>query len=201
MSLPKEGFEPLKYAALLHDIGKIGIRDDVLMKNGAFTPEDWVEMKAHPSKTKTILDNFHFPRHLRQVAEIAYRHHERMDGTGYPDGLAGHKLSLSSRIIAVADVFDALTSRRDYPKYGFGEIMESEPMPLNRVIELLQLEAGSHFDPQVVAALMKALPLALIKYRGEHFAPAYVDDTLRTLNPQLFSYVSEKRLPSNLNNK
>ncbi|MDP2268433.1 MAG: HD domain-containing phosphohydrolase, partial [Deltaproteobacteria bacterium] len=127
MDLPTEGLEPLKYAALLHDIGKIGIRDDVLMKNGAFTPEDWVEMKAHPAKTKTILDNFHFPRHLRQVPEIAYRHHERMDGTGYPEGLAGHKLSLSSRIIAVADVFDALTSRRDYPKYAFGETMKSEP--------------------------------------------------------------------------
>jgi len=191
MSLPQEKFEPLKYAALLHDIGKIGIRDDVLMKDGAFTPEDWEEMKAHPAKTKTILDNFHFPRHLRQVPEIACWHHEKMDGTGYPDGLLGHQLPLSSKIIAVADVFDALTSRRDYPKYAFGEILKSEPMPLDRAIDILAQEAGSHFDPEVVAAFMQSLPHALLRYRGEHFPPAYVDATLRLLKPEL---LADKRL-------
>jgi HD-GYP domain-containing protein (c-di-GMP phosphodiesterase class II) len=198
ISLTKEGLEPLEYAALLHDIGKIGIRDDVLMKAGAFTPEDWVEMKAHPVKTKTILDNFHFPRHLSQVSEIACRHHERMDGTGYPDGLTGDQITLGSRIIAVADVFDALTSRRDYPKYAFGQTMDSEPMPLNRVIDILREDAGSHFDPLVVDAFIKSLPHALIRYRGEHFTPEYVDETLRTLNPEL---LSKKRLPSQRKNK
>lgn len=198
MNLPQEGLEPLKYAALLHDIGKMGIRDDVLMKAGAFTPADWVEMKTHSAKTKTILDNFHFPRHLRQVPEIACRHHERMDGSGYPDGLMGNQLPLGSRIIAVADVFDALTSRRDYPKYAFGKTMESEPMPLDRVISLLREEAGSHLDLQVVSAFMQSLPRALIRYRGEHFTPVYVDDTLGALNQEL---LSEERLPSPINNK
>jgi HD-GYP domain-containing protein (c-di-GMP phosphodiesterase class II) len=196
MNLPKEKFEPLKYAAQLHDIGKIGIRDDVLTKAGAFTPEDWVEMKAHPSKTRTILDNFHFPRNLRQVPEIACRHHEKMDGTGYPDGLTGNHLPLGSRIIAVADVFDALTSRRDYPKYAFGETMNSEPMPLDRVIAILQKDAGDHFDPQVVSAFMKTLPQALLRYRGEHFTAAYVDDTLREISPEL---LSEKILSPSVN--
>ncbi len=196
MNLPKENFEPLKYAALLHDIGKIGIRDDVLMKAGAFTPEDWVEMKAHPSKTRTILDNFHFSRNLRQVPEIACRHHEKMDGTGYPDGLTGDHLPLGSRIIAVADVFDALTSQRDYPKYAFGETMNSEPMPLHRVIAILRQDAGDHYDPQVVSAFMKTLPQALLRYRGEHFTAAYVDDTLQELSPEL---LSEKIISSPVN--
>ena len=133
MNLPKEELEPLKYAALLHDIGKIGIRDEILMKAGTFTAEDWVEMKSHPTQTKTILDNFHFPRHLRDVPELAYRHHEKVDGTGYPDGLAGNQLPMGSRIIAVADVFDALTSRRDYPKYAFGQTMDSELMSLSLI--------------------------------------------------------------------
>ena len=147
--------------------------------------EDWDEMKSHPAKTKTILDNFHFPRHLRQVPEIAFRHHEKMDGTGYPDGLTGEQLPLSSRIIAVADVFDALTSRRDYPKYGFGLTVESDLMSLDLVIDILREQAGVHFDPQVVSAFMQTLPHALIRYRGDHFPPAYVDDTLRRLHPEL----------------
>lgn len=187
MNLPKEKTEPLKYAALLHDIGKIGIRDDVLMKVGAFTPEDWAEMKTHPAKTKVILDNFHFPRPLKQVAKLACRHHEKMDGTGYPDGLTGDQIPLGSRIIAVADVFDALTSLRDYPKYAFGQNLDCEPMPLAKVINLLNDQAGNQFDPQVVNAFMKSLARSLLRYRGEHFSPAYVDDTIRAFNPELLS--------------
>jgi HD-GYP domain-containing protein (c-di-GMP phosphodiesterase class II) len=187
INLPKEETEPLKYAALLHDIGKIGIRDDVLMKVGAFTSEDWAEMKTHPAKTKAILDNFRFPRPLRQVPEIAYRHHEKMDGTGYPDGLKGDQLLLSSRIIALADVFDALTSLRDYPKYAFSQTLGCEPMPLAQVIDLIRNQAGNQFDPQVVNTFMKSLARSLLRYRGEHFSPAYVDDTIRAFNPELLS--------------
>ncbi len=185
MNLPKEETELLKYAALLHDIGKIGIRDDVLMKEGVFTPEDWAEMKTHPAKTKAILDNFRFPHPLRQVPEIAYRHHEKMDGTGYPDGLTGDQLPLGSRIIAVADVFDALTSQRDYPKYTSDQTLDCYPMPLAQVMELLNDEAGSKFDREVITAFMKSLARYLLRYRGEHFLPSYVDDTIRALNPEL----------------
>ncbi len=182
MSIPKEEMEPLEYAALLHDIGKIGIRDDILMKVGAFTPADWEEMKTHPVKTKDILDKFHFPRHLKQVPEIACRHHEKMDGTGYPDGLTGDKLPLGARIIAVADVFDAMTSRRDYPKYTSGKTLDCEPMPLPQVINLLREQAGSQFDLQVVEAFMKTLASILLLHRGEHFPPSYVDDTIHFFN-------------------
>ncbi len=186
MKLPKEDVERLKYAALLHDIGKIGVRDDVLLKKGSFTAEDWQEMQTHPAKTKAILDNFHFPRLLKDVPEIACRHHEKMDGSGYPDGLSGHQLPLGSRIIAVADVFDALTSLRDYPKYAFGQTLDSEPMSLSQVIRLLREEAGSQFDIQVVEAFVRALPGFLLKQRGEHFPPDYVDEGVRSLDPSLF---------------
>ena len=78
-------------------------------------------MNTHPVKTKTILEKFHFPRNLRAVPEIAGRHHEKVNGKGYPDGLTGDRIPLGSKIIAVADVFDALTSRREYPKYDGGQ--------------------------------------------------------------------------------
>jgi HD-GYP domain-containing protein (c-di-GMP phosphodiesterase class II) len=185
MQLPKEETEILKYAALLHDIGKIGIRDDVLTKNGDFSPTDWEEMKTHPTKTKAILDKFHFPRSLVQVPDVACHHHEKMNGTGYPNGLTGDKLPRGSKIIAVADVFDALTSRRDYPKYTAGLILKSEPMPLGRAIDILKEQAGTKFDPQIVAAFLQALPQALLLHRGKHFPPAYVDPTIRLMQPEL----------------
>ena len=182
MKLSKEDIETLQYAAILHDIGNIGIRDDVLMKNGPYSPADWEEMKTHPLKTKAILDKFHFPRHLRQVSEIAHLHHEKLNGEGYPNGLKGNQLPLGAKIMAVADVFDAVTSKRDYPKYAFGQTFAPEPMPLSQVIELLKNEAGSHFDPAVVDAFICCLPEALILYRGGHFSPEYVDDTIRSLS-------------------
>lgn len=185
MQLPKEEIEILRYAALLHDIGKIGIRDDVLTKNGEYSPEDWDEMKTHPAKTKAILDKFLFPRSLIAVPEVAYRHHEKINGTGYPDGLSGDQLPLGSKIIAVADVFDATTSQRDYPKYACGQTMNSEPLPLNKVINLLQEQSGSQLDPQVVDAFLQALPKALLLHRGKHFPPAYVDATIQLLQPEL----------------
>src|SRR3989304_976741 len=94
IKLSKEDIEALSYAALLHDIGKIGISDAVLMKNGSYNAGDWAEMKTHPQKTKHILDNLHFKRHLRQVPDIAFRHHEKINGTGYPEGIAGEQITL-----------------------------------------------------------------------------------------------------------
>ncbi len=179
----KEELEVLKFAGLLHDIGKIGIRDDVLLKNGKFTPEERSEMETHPEKTKAILEKFRFPRSLRNVPEIAVHHHERVDGGGYPKGLTGDRLPLGSKILAVADVFDAVTSPRDYPKYANGEVLSSDPMPLPKAINILENGSGSQFDPQIVDALMKILPKALLKYRGTHFQPAYVDDMIRSRDP------------------
>lgn len=182
MKMSKGDAETLKYAALLHDIGKIGIRDDVLQKNGSYTPQDWEEMKTHTLKTKFIPDQFHFPRHLRRVPEIAYLHHEKMSGGGYPHCFIGNQIPLEARIIAVADMFDAVTSKRDYPKYTPDETLGHDPMPLALVVDLLKKLAGQDYDPFVVDAFLQCLPEVLIMYRGDHFPPEYVDDTIRRLN-------------------
>jgi len=118
---------------------------------------------------------------------IASCHHEKVSGKGYPDGLTKEDIPLYSRIIAVADVFDALTSPRDYPKYTNEEVLNTEPMPLDKAISLIKDEAGAHFDTHVIEAFLKCLPRALIKYRGSHFPPKYVDDTIRNLAPEFFS--------------
>jgi putative nucleotidyltransferase with HDIG domain len=183
MHLSENDIEVLRLAALLHDIGKIGIRDAVLLKEGLFTPQERQEMKSHPVKTRGILEKFYFPRRLRSVPDIACHHHENVDGSGYPDGMIGDALPLGSRIIAVADVFDALTSRREYPKYTSRETMGREPMPLKVAISLLQQEAGSHLAPEIVSAFLRCLPQALLHFRGEHFSPEYMDETLHRLAP------------------
>ncbi|MBN1828968.1 MAG: HD domain-containing protein [Deltaproteobacteria bacterium] len=182
MGLAEQDIEEIRFASLLHDIGKIAIRDEVLLKNGQFTADEREEMNSHPVKTKTILDTFHFPPKFRNVPEIALYHHERIDGSGYPCGLSGEQLPLGSRIITVADVFDALTSRRDYPKYSNGTVFNCEPMPLNRVIDILKKDAGSHFDPSIVEAFLSCLPKVLKIQRGKHFPPTYVDETLNVLS-------------------
>lgn len=183
MKLHENDIEVLRLAALLHDIGKIGIRDAILLKDGLFTPEERAEMNSHPLKTRAILEKFYFPRSLQAVPDIACAHHERIDGCGYPEGRCGDTLPLGSKIIAVADVFDALTSRREYPKYTVNQTMGRGPMPLKDAISLLQQESGGHLAPEVVNAFLRCLPQALLLYRGEHFPPEYVDETLRRLNP------------------
>ncbi len=185
MGMDGSRIEVLKIAALLHDIGKIGIRDDVLMKNGPFTPEEREEMNTHPIKTKEILEKFRFPKAFKSVPEIALYHHEKVNGQGYPFGLTGDKMPLESKIMAVADVFDALTSRRDYPKYTRNESFSCEPMPLTKAIAILKNNAGSHFEPAVVDAFMVCLPQALLRFRGGHFPHQYVDDIIRQLAPDL----------------
>ncbi len=184
MGLSAGRLEVLKIAALLHDIGKIGIRDQVLLKNGPFTPEERAEMNTHPLKTRDILREFRFPKALRNVPEIALYHHEKVNGTGYPFGLTGDRMPLESRIMAVADVFDALTSRRDYPKYSCGETFSCEPMPLDRAISILKKDAGSHFDPVAVKAFLACLAKVLLRFRGGHFPPDYVDDVIAGLKTE-----------------
>ncbi len=158
MGLDKNELDNLYYAALLHDIGKIGICDAVLLKNGPFNPEERLDMNTHPLKTKQLLDNFYFPRTLRHVPWIAACHHEKIDGTGYPLGLTGSQIPLGSKIIAVADVFDALTSPRDYPKYAFGKTLDCNILPLEKAIAILKNDVGTHFDPDVVTSFLECLP-------------------------------------------
>ncbi len=185
MNMTDDELETLKFAALLHDIGKIGISDKVLLKNGPFTDEERKLMNLHPVKTGAILENFHFPRKLQDVVEMATQHHEKVNGMGYPLGLKGNELTLGAKIIAVADVFDALTSRRDYPKYAGGEVLNRDPMALKKAIDILQKDAGSHFDKDVVDAFITCLPSVLLEYRSTHFPPDYVDAVIEEMTAPL----------------
>jgi HD-GYP domain-containing protein (c-di-GMP phosphodiesterase class II) len=108
-----EALEALKWASLLHDIGKIGIPEKVLNKPGKLTADEYALIKKHPMKGKTILEPI---RHLSQSLTAVAYHHERYNGTGYPKGLKGEQIPLAARIIAVADTFDAITSSRSYSK-------------------------------------------------------------------------------------
>ena len=158
LGLKKNRIETLRYAALLHDIGKIGIADKVLLKNGQFNNSEREEMNNHPVKTKEILDKFYFPKMLKNIPNIAALHHERLDGMGYPYGATNPEIPLETRILSVADVFDALTSSRDYPKHdGKGKNLKIEKMSILQAVSTIEKEAGSHFDVEVVEALKECL--------------------------------------------
>ena len=136
-----ERIELLRKAAPLHDVGKIGIPDEVLLKPGKLTPEEWELMKSHTVIGARILSGSHFP--LLQMAEsIALTHHEKWDGTGYTPGVSSEEIPLEGRIVAVADVFDALTHERPYKR----------AWPVGEAVEEIQSQAGRHFDPNVVEA-------------------------------------------------
>ena len=157
MGLSAEDLEILRYAGLLHDQGKIGVPDRVLQKPGTLTEEEFTLIKSHAAKTKLILNTIrsYFPRRLRGIPDIAAYHHEKLDGSGYPDGLEGEEIPLGARIVAVADIFDALTSKRHYRK----------PSPDKQVIEMLQQNvAHGKLDGRVVDALVSALP-RIVKVR------------------------------------
>ncbi|HEY6958925.1 MAG TPA: HD domain-containing phosphohydrolase [Candidatus Limnocylindria bacterium] len=148
MELDGKELEKLQAAALLHDYGKIGVRDRFLQKPGKLDDAELAYMKAHAEKTGEFLAHLEFPHDMREVPLIAAQHHERMDGKGYPNGLAADQILPGARIVAAADVFDALTAPRYYkPAY-----------PLGKTLEIMDGMAGSHLDPSVVAAVHRALP-------------------------------------------
>lgn len=138
--------ERLFYSSLLHDVGKIGIPDSILLKRGPLTPEEWTVMRKHTTIGGEILDR---KDHVlfESARDVALCHHERWDGSGYPKGLAGEDIPLMARICAVADVFDALTSRRPY----------KEPWTRERALDFLREGAGAHFDPAVVESFLSVL--------------------------------------------
>ena len=156
LGLASADLEVLKYAGLLHDIGKIGVPDRVLTKQGQFDAEERALMNDHAMWTNRILSEIRLPRSLGEVPWVATCHHERVDGTGYPAGLRGEAIPLLSKIIAVGDVFDALTSRRDYPKYESGRVYTLDPLTLAKAFGILDRDQGTHFDRQVVAAAFAA---------------------------------------------
>ncbi|MAD05410.1 MAG: two-component system response regulator [Pseudoalteromonas sp.] len=131
--------EQLKQADPMHDVGKIGIPDAVLLKPGRLNENEYEHMKQHALIGAKILENS--PSPLLQLAhKLALEHHEKWDGTGYPYGLKGKEISIEGRIVAIADVFDALTSKRPYKK----------AWSIEEALDLLKDEAGKHFDPQLV---------------------------------------------------
>ncbi len=138
--------ELLLNASPMHDIGKIGIPDAILLKPGSFEPHEWAIMKEHASIGADILADADSEL-LLLAKQIAASHHEKWDGSGYPQGLAGEDIPMAARIVAVADVFDALTSRRPY----------KEAWPIERAIEWINNQSGSHFDPAVVVAFNQRL--------------------------------------------
>jgi len=145
MGLSYDTIEMIRVSALLHDYGKIGIADAILKKPGKLTDKEYDEIKAHSAKTRQILDKIEFQGIYREVPDVASSHHEKYDGTGYPAGLKGTEIPLGARILAVADVFEALTAQRHY----------RGPMPLRDALDLLQRDKGKHFDPEVVDAFMR----------------------------------------------
>ncbi len=148
VGLSDEDLQRLEAAALLHDYGKIAVRDRFLQKPGRLDDAELAYMKAHAEKTAEFLGYLDFPLDMREVPAIAAQHHERMDGTGYPKGLRGSEILIGARVVAAADVFDALTAPRYYkPAYS-----------LEKTLEIMDGMAGDHLDPAVVAALHRALP-------------------------------------------
>ncbi|MEW6622432.1 MAG: HD-GYP domain-containing protein [Bacillota bacterium] len=144
MKLPQDNLELLRRGALLHDIGKIGIRDDILLKKGKLTLEERDLVRKHPEIGARILGP---DGPFRLVVPLILHHHERYDGRGYPHGLKGVDIPTGARIIAVADAFEAMTSYRPYRR----------AYTRDKAVKELQLHAGTQFDPDVVAAFMSIL--------------------------------------------
>ena len=142
--------EELLNAAPMHDVGKIGIPDAVLRKPGKLDGEEWEVMKQHAQIGADIIGE-HPSGLLRMAREIALNHHEKWDGSGYPRGIGGAEIPVEARIIAIADVFDALTSERPYKK----------AWSVEEAVQLLREQSGRHFDPELVELFLGQLPAIL----------------------------------------
>jgi putative nucleotidyltransferase with HDIG domain/PAS domain S-box-containing protein len=144
LGMPEEDMVHLRRGALLHDIGKMGVPDSILRKPGPLSSDEWVVMRMHPTFANQVLEPIDF---LGRAREIPYSHHERWDGSGYPQGLAGEDIPLGARIFAVIDVWDALISTRPYrPAWSHAAARA-----------YIQEQSGKQFDPRVVGAFLAML--------------------------------------------
>jgi response regulator RpfG family c-di-GMP phosphodiesterase len=139
---PEEGMEALEFASFLHDIGKIGIRDAVLLKPGPLEDKEWEHMRTHPIKGYEIASQIDI---LKPTMPCIRNHHERWDGKGYPDGLKGEDIPLSARIVAIADAYDAMSTDRPYKK----------ALPVAECERLLRKNAGTMYDPLLVETFVE----------------------------------------------
>ncbi|MEZ2657971.1 HD domain-containing phosphohydrolase [Aneurinibacillus aneurinilyticus] len=156
MGMSDDEINLLVQASPMHDIGKIGVPDHILLKPGKLTLEEFEKMKEHTLIGHKILSGSDSPL-LKLASEIALSHHEKYDGSGYPYGISGEDIPLSGRIVAVVDVFDALTSRRPY----------KEPFSNEKAYEIIQRGSGSHFDPRIVQLFFDNLP-EIARIQSQH---------------------------------
>ena len=160
MGLDDETVEAILYAAPMHDIGKIGIPDRILLKPERLDPDEWEIMKQHTIIGARILEGSD-AEFIKLAEVIALTHHERWDGSGYPGGFRGSKIPLAGRLTGIADVFDALTSKRSY----------KEAFSLEKSFSIIKEGRGSHFDPEVVDvffAVKNEILSIREKYKEEH---------------------------------
>jgi HD-GYP domain-containing protein (c-di-GMP phosphodiesterase class II) len=144
MDLSDEQQMHIRHGALLHDIGKLGIPDAILFKPGKLTEDEWKVMRQHPALGYTLLSPISF---LQPALDIVYCHHERWDGSGYPQGLKGEEIPLNARIFAVVDIWDALVAERLFRRSSTKD----------EAIAYIQDQAGKKLDPQVVKAFLKVI--------------------------------------------
>ncbi|MEJ2759457.1 MAG: HD domain-containing phosphohydrolase, partial [Anaerolineales bacterium] len=144
MGIKEDEIAHIRRGALLHDIGKVGVPDRILLKPGPLDEEEWEVMKQHPVAAFKLLITIPF---LRPALDIPQYHHEKWDGNGYPYGLKGEEIPLAARIFAVVDVWDALLSHRPY----------REPCTHEETIEYITRESGTHFDPNVVESFLELM--------------------------------------------
>jgi putative two-component system response regulator len=146
LGFPSQEIENIGLASPMHDVGKIGIPDSIILKNGMLTDEEFSIIKTHTTIGAVILDNSKAAV-LQSARLIALSHHEHWDGNGYPNKLAGENIPFNARIVALTDTFDALTSKRPY----------KEPYPIEVACEIIKKQRGKQFDPQIVDAFLNNL--------------------------------------------
>lgn len=167
--LSKDEKEIIESASLLHDIGKIGIKDSVLQKEGKLTPQEYDHIKQHVMFTHNILNNVYISPDFKEVTEIASSHHEKYDGTGYFKGLKGEEIPLGGRILAICDVFDAITSKRHY----------RSKMIIQDALKIIVDGAHTHFDENLVDAFMSIKTFDILKVMNDNsFKPTQEDEIL-----------------------
>jgi HD-GYP domain-containing protein (c-di-GMP phosphodiesterase class II) len=157
MGIPEPELTDIEWGAMLHDIGKIGVPDRILLKPAKLTPEEWTIMRRHAAIGFSMLSRIDF---LATAAKVVGDHHERFDGTGYPHGKVGQDIYIGARIFAVADTLDAITSDRPYRK----------GTSFQNAIEEIARCSGTQFDPEVVKAFLDLGETALMKIKADMVA-------------------------------
>jgi putative two-component system response regulator len=165
MGMSEEEIEVYRFASPLHDIGKIGIVDAILKKEGRLTPEEFKVMETHAIIGARMFDGSKSPI-LSAASDICRGHHEKWDGKGYPDGVKGEKIPLFARIVSVVDVFDAITSKRCY----------KEAWPFEESVRYIKTLAGNHLDPHLVSVFIKVLPKIRHIYKANKEIQTFISD-------------------------